>query len=144
MVCEGLKLTGDPNVPAGKWSFRIDLHRPQDMDAALAADPRPIYSSGDGPLEHVLLDLEGAKAAGLLHGLYPGQGQINRIPGTWEPETVGVDLVVFRGEPTGRDSILRFGIVWRDEDHPLRHCISFSRFPSGAHLYNRSVEGRGF
>lgn len=129
-------------MPAGKWSFRIDVHRPQNVDAALSADPRPIYASGENALEHTLLDLEEARAAGFLHGLYPGHGQINRVPGTWAPETMGVDLVVLTRGEWDSDESLRLGIVWRDDDHPVRHCIDFKRFHPGtgeALIYNQSL-----
>ncbi len=137
VVCEGLKLTGDVNVPAGEWSFRIDLHRPRDLRAALTTDTRPIFSSatGGGPMDHVLLDLEGEARAGRIHGIYPGRGQINRTPLEWHPEEVPVDLVAFRereGEEgeggEGEERIPRFCIVWHDDDHPVRHAISFHRF----------------
>jgi hypothetical protein len=138
VVCEGLKLTGDPNVPAGKWSFRVDLQRPRDLQAALAADARPIYAAlaGDGAVDHVLLDLAEEVGAGRIHGLYPGRGQINRVPGRWRPESVEVDLVVFREQKgeTGQQeeqqqwSVPHFGIIWRDDDHPWRHAIKFQRW----------------
>lgn len=130
VVCEGLKLVGDPNVPSGNWSFRIDLHRPRDLPAAVAADPRPIYTMMGG-IGHVLLDLEEDTRAGRLHGIYPGHGQINRVPLTWHPESVGVDLVVWKEESQERQTEhggWAFGLVWHDDDdHPVRHCITFQR-----------------
>ncbi|CAN0484933.1 unnamed protein product, partial [Scytosiphon promiscuus] len=38
----GVKVTGDPNVPAGKTSFAIDLEGHCDVDAELEADRRPV------------------------------------------------------------------------------------------------------
>lgn len=128
VICEGLKITGDPNVPAGKWSFRVDLDRPCDMAEAIASDPRPIYTmTASGPIQHVLLDLEEEMQAGRLHGIYPGQGQINRVPLTWNPETVGVDLVAWKENARRR---LTFGLVWHDDDHAVRHCITFYPVPN--------------
>lgn len=125
VVCEGLKIVGDPNVPAGKWSFRVDLNRPRDMAEAIASDPRPIYTiTGGGPIQHVLLDLEEEMHAGRLHGIFPGHGQINRVPLSWNPETVGVDLVVWKGRENARHRRW-IGLVWHDDDHAVRHCITF-------------------
>lgn len=129
MLLEGLKITGDPNVPAGKWSFRADLHRPRDLRDALQADPRPIYTST--PTAHALVDVEGEARAQRVHGLYPGRGQINMVPGNWRPETVGVDLVVFCDGDCEEEGCSRMGIIWHDEDHPVKHCIMLQRYHSG-------------
>lgn len=130
MILEGLKITGDPNVPAGKWSFRVDLNRPQDLRDVLRADARPIYAAASTALEHVLVDLEEQARASRVHGLYPGQGQINVVAGAWNPETVGVDLVVYR-DGNANEGCSQMGLIWHDDDHPVKHCIMFHRFFSG-------------
>lgn len=128
VVCEGIKITGDPNVPAGKWSFRVALDRPRDMAEAIASDPRRIYTMRAGPIfQNLRLNLEEEMQAGLLYRIYPGQGQINRVPLSWNPETVGVDLVVWK-ENARR--WFTFGLVWHDDDHAVRHCITFRRIPN--------------
>jgi hypothetical protein len=59
-----------------------------------------------------------------IYAIFRGEGQINMVPGLWEPQLVGVDVLVYKRE--GRP--LSLSVVWQDEGAQLRHAIDFSRF----------------
>mmetsp|Transcript_116092 Transcript_116092/g.227739 ORF Transcript_116092/g.227739 Transcript_116092/m.227739 type:complete len:279 (+) Transcript_116092:3-839(+) len=44
LLLEGLKVTGDENMPAGKISFEIDLSQGMDIQSVLEADRRPVFT----------------------------------------------------------------------------------------------------
>uniref|UniRef100_A0A061QLQ6 Uncharacterized protein n=1 Tax=Tetraselmis sp. GSL018 TaxID=582737 RepID=A0A061QLQ6_9CHLO len=113
----GLKLTGDPNVPATKLSFVAALTEPDDPEGVLA-DLRPIIAfPSTGPAVVNLQDREVA-------GLFLGKGQINRDPDVWAPEWVDVRLITYSGQRKG------FSILWHDMGEFWRHIIDFAPLES--------------
>jgi hypothetical protein len=104
----GLKLTGDPNVPAGQTSFVVEVDestsacRPgpydpvrDDPHGLTGQDPRPIVSVGSqlGSLEEI--DMEDRPVS----AVFPeAKVQINKVPGLWEPEWINATVVVYNLE----------------------------------------------
>jgi len=120
---EGLKITGDANVPANEWSFRVDVScGPMDLAGALTADPRPVYTLDThmGPMPRLL-----SQETRRIHSMYRGMGQINMVPGIWAPQEVGVDVVVLHPEENeGKGGLW---VVWHDVEYTSRHCIDLTR-----------------
>lgn len=138
VILEGLKLVGDANVPANEWTFRADVTAPpMDRAEALGADTRPIYSLTTRmvPQSWVL-----AEEAGRIRAVYRGKGQVNMVPGIWEPQEVGVDVTLLRREENGgREGIW---LLWHDEGFSSRHCIELTRLMEGEDT--GEGEGRAF
>ena len=123
VIMEGLKITGDANVPANEWSFRVDVScGPMDLAGALTADPRPVYTLDThmGPMPRLL-----SQETRRIHSMYRGMGQINMVPGIWAPQEVGVDVVVLHPEENeGKGGLW---VVWHDVEYTSRHCIDLTR-----------------
>lgn len=122
VIIEGLKITGDANVPANEWSFCADVSCPVDLAEALTADTRPVYTLNThmGP-EPFLLSEEAHR----IHSVYRGKGQINMVPGIWVPQEVGVDVMVLQPEENeGKGGLW---VVWHDLEFTSRHCIDLTR-----------------
>jgi len=114
----GLKVTGDPNVPNGNISFTVDLTELMNIPEAVERDRRPlIFSSSAGTtrVEHI------HTAVNRVASWYRGHGQINRIPGEWEPEWVSCSILVYHEprEYSGAVGVL----VWDDLDSSFRHSM---------------------
>lgn len=123
VIMEGLKITGDANVPANEWSFRVDVSSgPVDLAEALTADTRPVYTLNThmGPMPRLL-----SQEARRIHSVYRGKGQINMVPGIWAPQEVGVDVVVLHPEENEKNGGI--WVVWHDVEHTSRHCIDLTR-----------------
>ena len=58
-----------------------------------------------------------------------GKGQINMVPGIWDPRQVDVDMLVWRDtqDDHGNNKIASFSILWKDENTAARHMIDFKR-----------------
>jgi hypothetical protein len=117
-----LKITGDVNVPPRNYSFVIDVDQQEDMQKVMRQDRRRIAAKVNGQYEHVSLDQLAARTA----ALYRGHGQINRVPGLWEPEWVPCVFFVYEApQPTGAKAML----VWSDDGFQSRHGMEIFTLP---------------
>ena len=125
---KGLKLTGDPNVPADQLSFQInvqDLLNPVD---AISSDPRPIVVYDMDTRHSKILSIRDRLSRIVFWAR--GFGQINRHPPVWDPEWVGCSYILYC-EPLRVHHRVRFTIVWDDEEYHSRHAIDFFHLPRG-------------
>jgi Cyclin D1 binding domain len=114
----GLKVSGDPNVPANQLSFCINFRQPYDIQAH---SDRPVIIFPPD-IEPVILDIRTRQPS--LRYVFRGKGQINRDPPIWAPEWVNCSLLVYAQPPPGSDAL--FSILWDDELHLFQHMIDFS------------------
>jgi Cyclin D1 binding domain len=118
---EGLKIIGDPNVPAGQLSFRVDVTELSDFHAWISADARPIVhidEHGTHQITWIALRQQDIVAA------YRGKGQINIVPGRWQPEWVDITFIIYRtGSTNGA-----FSVIWDDVGEQFRHMMDFRQF----------------
>lgn len=135
---EGLKLLGDPNVPASKHSFvadaascRLGPYRPEDDPFPVGGAARPILSFLGGGAA-VMVSMAPRPVAARFRAV----GQINRIPGVWLPEWEAATLVVYAplsaaaaapSSPEARRP--GFTVIFEDEGEPFRHAMDFFAFP---------------
>ncbi|KAI3438313.1 hypothetical protein D9Q98_000747 [Chlorella vulgaris] len=124
---QGLKLCGDPNVPALKHSFVVDAlscllgpYNPQ------ADDP---FAPGQGPARPVLTFSEAATAivdisSRPVRARFSATGCINVVPGLWQPEWVPAQLLLYSAP---LDRILT--LIFLDQGEPFMHAIDFEEFP---------------
>ena len=151
---QALKLIGDPNVPASKHSFVFDLiqgvyhgqYNPIVHDPFPGSHgPRPIVSFEAQQGMPAFIDLAERPVVGVFSNAV---GQINRLPGEWQPEWVAATVVVYgtnsnltRGadDVIERDSVeglhLRggpasFGVIFEDEGFEFRHIMDFYPLPN--------------
>ncbi|CAM9696984.1 unnamed protein product [Discosporangium mesarthrocarpum] len=113
----GTKVIGDSNVPAGKCSFVIDLDRHFDPYVEVDLDSRPVVSFL--PTGATIGDLS-TRVSNVKHW-FKGKGQINRIPGVWNPEWVVVDCLEYKSGPKG------FSVVWSEPNELLKVVVDFER-----------------
>lgn len=134
----GLKVIGDPNVPAGQTSFIVEVDdddttstwRPGPYDAVRddpcavnGQNPRPIVSY-DGQIGVRMIDMEARPVSAVFPRAF---GQINKTPGRWDPEWVCVTVVVY--DVNEEDPWqARFGVIFEDLGLPHRHVIDFYPF----------------
>jgi hypothetical protein len=118
---QGLKVTGDPNVPAAQLSFCINLQSRLDIDQALAIDDRPVVMFRTVRGTPDIISLQQRRRYAILWAR--GFGQINRQPSEWNPEWVGCGFILYKDALP--DSEARFTIVWDDESHFFRHAMDF-------------------
>lgn len=122
-VINGLKVTGDPNVPAAQLSFTVDVTHLKDFYSWIVADTRPvIVFSDDGVVDATLMTTRQNN----IRAAYRGKGQINRIPDVWDPEWVDLTLVIYRDPSVANGS--SFSIVWDDIGEAYRHLMDFIPF----------------
>lgn len=126
IMLQGLKISGDPNVPAGELSFYVDMNNMVDPRAALFADQRAVVTFPPDSRSPEILSLEGRLDSMLFWAR--GYGQINRNPPTWDPEWVSCSYILYN---TPLKNNVRFSIVWDDESDFFRHAIDFVHLPSG-------------
>ena len=123
---QGLKITGDANVPAGQLSFCINLLSTIDVPTAIAADPRLMLMFGGN---HLFLTNLRDRQRRILRWA-TGYGQINRYPPLWNPEWVPCDLVFYDSLiteiPSSPERPAQFTIVWQDATEMYRHAMDFS------------------
>jgi hypothetical protein len=116
---QGLKITGDPNVPANKLSFCINLTDRVNVNEIFLEDDRPVVIfPSTGP---IVIDLESR----IPHmGIWArGYGQINRNPPIWQPEWVSCAIITYR-QPLSENQT-QFTILWKDEGSFYRHAMDF-------------------
>mmetsp|Transcript_41682 Transcript_41682/g.74885 ORF Transcript_41682/g.74885 Transcript_41682/m.74885 type:complete len:442 (-) Transcript_41682:92-1417(-) len=111
MRLSGTKITGDPNVPALAISFVADIQTQVPVQELLT-DNRPLVAFPQGG--PIIVDLSQRSIA----GIYRAKGQINRVPGVWEPEWVGAQLLVYHNR--------WFSVLWQDIGEQWRHIIDYS------------------
>lgn len=121
LVLHGLKVTGDPNVPAGELSFVITLHHLLDVNTALAADDRHVFHYIDG--QPMVVDLLARRPRIVMWA--SGKGQINRNPAIWDPECVGCSWL--RYDDAALVGGTSFTVLWDDGDKPYRHAMDFRK-----------------
>jgi hypothetical protein len=125
-VINGLKVTGDPNVPAAQLSFTVDVTHLKDFSSWIEEDSRPvIFFSENGVIGTTLM----SQRRNNIRGAYHGKGQINRAPGIWDPEWVDLTLVIYRDPLVANGA--SFSIVWNDVGESYRHLMDFSSFCGG-------------
>lgn len=118
---QALKISGDPNVPANRISFCINLELTMDPTSALLEDSRPIITFNENGIPR-WISLE--QRLPNVVSWARGYGQINRDPSHWAPEWVGCTFVLMKNlQP-------RFCIVWDDETAALRHSMDFLPLPN--------------
>ena len=114
---QGLKITGDKNVPAGEISFIVDLEpSPHHLNNQ---DTRPVIVSDT--MGMFFANMEQRMSDALM--ICKGRGCINRFPGIWNPEYVPLVFIVYRQE-----SQCVFSLVFEDINQNYRHGIDFSKF----------------
>ena len=122
-VINGLKVTGDPNVPAAQLSFTVDVTHLKDFYSWIIADTRPVIVFSENGITDVTLMTERQSN---IRAAYRGKGQINRIPDSWDPEWVDLTLVIYHNSSVANGS--SFSIVWDDVGEAYRHLMDFIPF----------------
>lgn len=117
---QGLKLTGDPNVPAGNLSFCVNVADTCDIDLEIQRDRRPLVLF-DALGNVALMEIRSRRAS--IKSWTKGFGQINRDPSNWAPEWVGCNLIVYDQIENGA----AFIIMWDDESEAFRHAMEFQQ-----------------
>ena len=125
-MLQGLKISGDPNVPAGELSFCVDMSNIIDPRAAYLADQRPVVTFPIDSASPEIFSLEERLDCMLFWAR--GYGQINRNPPVWDPEWVGCSYILYNS-PLKNNA--RFSIIWDDESDFFRHAIDFVHLPEG-------------
>jgi len=128
---EALKITGDRNVPTGRFTFVAPDAAPdaQVMQDVLA-DQRPIISFASGDPVPVNLQARGLTAA------HPAWGQICEVPGVWAPKWVPQSsLLEYRRDrevsalPAAEGRLpVAFSMLWGDADRNFSHITDFTPF----------------
>lgn len=125
-VLYGLKVTGDPNVPAAELSFIVNCTKFCDIESeisALGADTAIQFFSLQGALARTTL----RERQGNIVGWLKGKGQINLFPGMWRPEWVDMSFLIY-----DRSEIQYFSSAYR---------VSFSVFFSDMNYMLDFAEG---
>jgi Cyclin D1 binding domain len=122
-VVNGLKVTGDPNVPAAQLSFTVDVTHTKDFYSWINADTRPVIVFSEDGVTNVTLMSERQNN---IRAAYRGKGQINRVPDLWDPEWVDLTLVIYTDSSVANGS--SFSIVWDDIGETYRHLMDFVPF----------------
>lgn len=121
----GLKVIGDPNVPAARHSFVVNLTDSPLRITQVTRDPRPCVSF-QFPTGMSLVSLVDREYQ--IECAFAGKGQINREPGIWEPEFLDISFVVYKPHSNiNGQTNFRFAVIWGDGEH-FRHILDFSSF----------------
>lgn len=122
-VIDGLKVTGDPNVPAAQLSFTVDVTHSYEFHSWIVSDRRPIiFFSNNGVVDATLMSERQAN----ISAAYRGKGQINRLANVWDPEWVDLTLVIYTNPTVSNGAT--FSIVWDDVGEAYRHLMDFLPF----------------
>lgn len=143
---QALKIIGDPNVPASKYSFAVSLtqgviqgpYDPSSHDPFPGTNgPRPVVSFEAQQGMPAIIDLTQRPVVGLFANAV---GQINRLPGEWQPEFVAATVVVYGHETSTNKQLAEsegalrggpasFGVIFEDEGFEFRHIMDFYPLP---------------
>mmetsp|Transcript_17914 Transcript_17914/g.50076 ORF Transcript_17914/g.50076 Transcript_17914/m.50076 type:complete len:528 (+) Transcript_17914:832-2415(+) len=110
---EGRKLVGDPNVPSEELSFVVNpfIHISGRYDGVAVAtgmpDERVAVSSSLAGFQ--VVELQSRED---ICCRFSALGQINEIPGIWQPSWENAELILYSDE-SGHVDIRRFSILWR-------------------------------
>ena len=122
-VIDGLKVTGDPNVPAAQLSFTVDVTHTHEFHSWIINDRRPIiFFSNNGVVDATLM----SERQNNIRAAYRGKGQINRLANVWDPEWVDLTLVIYVDPSVSNGAT--FSIVWDDIGEAYRHLMDFLPF----------------
>jgi Cyclin D1 binding domain len=122
-VIDGLKVTGDPNVPAAQLSFTVDVTNSYEFQSWISSDRRPIiFFSNNGVVDATLMSERQTN----IRAAYRGKGQINRLSHVWDPEWVNLTLVIYQDPSVSNGAT--FSIVWDDIGEAYRHLMDFLPF----------------
>mmetsp|Transcript_12278 Transcript_12278/g.16849 ORF Transcript_12278/g.16849 Transcript_12278/m.16849 type:complete len:403 (+) Transcript_12278:132-1340(+) len=124
----GLKIKGDPNVPAGQLSFCINIHNVVHPQIAIQRDRRTIVSFPPNSRDPEFISLD--ERCSNIVSWFRGFGQINRRPPYWNPEWVGCSLILYRNALKNNGA--RFTILWDNETEYYRHAMDFMPLPQGS------------
>ena len=128
---EALKICGDVNVPANRFTFVAPDAAPDaQVMLDVLADQRPIVSFASG--NPVLVDLQ-ARGLAAVHTAW---GQINEVPGVWAPKWLTqCTLLEYRPDrevsalPAGEPRLpVAFSMLWSDGDRDFAHITDFTPF----------------
>ena len=122
-VINGLKVTGDPNVPAAQLSFTVDVTHLKNCYSWVLSDPRPIVLFNENGIVDATMMTDRQNN---IFAAYRGKGQINREPETWDPEWVDLTLIIYTDSSGSRGA--SFSIVWDDVGETYRHLMDFFPF----------------
>lgn len=121
-IVNGLKITGDENVPATQLSFTADVTHVKDYYAWIINDERPIIFFGNTGIDILLISSreDNIKVA------YQARGQTNKNPLVWEPEWVDCTIVVYVNPTLYNGAV--FSVIWDDVGQNYRHSMDFLPF----------------
>lgn len=122
----GLKITGDPNVPANQLSFCINARSLVDANVAFLQDSRPIIVFP--PDQHNPIMVSWQQRLPSMKLWARGYGQINRNPPVWSPEWVRCGFILYRAPLEENGAV--FSILWDDETDFFRHAMDFRAVPT--------------
>lgn len=123
----GLKIKGDPNVPAGQLSFCLNIDSTINPHHMIQSDRRTIVSFPPNSREPDFISLD--ERCDRIASWFRGYGQINRRPPAWNPEWVGCSLILYRHPlPNGA----MFTILWDNESEYYRHAMDFTPLQQGS------------
>ncbi|CAM9887589.1 unnamed protein product [Choristocarpus tenellus] len=113
----GTKVTGDLHVPAGRFSFAVDLARFYSPLEELKRDQRPMaLLTPGGPVKE-----DFTMRAAYIKRWYKGCGQINHVPGEWWPELMDIDFIIYHE----KSMLVTFSVVWNSPQFSLRMALDF-------------------
>jgi hypothetical protein len=116
---KGLKITGDPNVPAQKVSFLIDLKQRLNE---LPHDPRPIIlTTKEGAM--YIADLADLMSRVVV--VFRGTGCINIDPAIWDPEYRPLVYIAYVNS-----GVVACMLILGNDSVSYRHGIELKRMPN--------------
>jgi hypothetical protein len=124
---QGLKITGDPNVPSNQLSFCINIQSLLDINAAFNQDNRPIIIFPPDRQNPIVISLQ--QRLPMVQLWARGYGQINRDPNVWAPEWVRCAFILYKQPLCGEAHRAMFSILWDDEHDYFRHAMDFRPLP---------------
>ena len=122
LFLRGLKIQGDRNVPGWQMSWAVRIMNTVDIQHTLLSDDRPIIQS-----QWIMNKTERLH---LIEYCFEGFGQINRVPGTWDPEWENILYIVYKRPLTAAESRNRedgtiFSVIFCPEDTAFLHIIDY-------------------